>query len=115
MMFRTFRPRPPLSEFVDSFWFWQGDGAVEATSIRLPAGRLEFVISLRDTRFLIYDLTDLQKFNEFDGALVCGAQSKPSVTNSSESAIGVHFKPGGAFPFLRLPVGELRDQHVSLD
>ena len=29
--------------------------------------------------------------------------------------IGVAFKPGGAFPFLRMPAGELRDTTVSLD
>jgi AraC-like DNA-binding protein len=29
--------------------------------------------------------------------------------------IGAHFKPGGAFPFLGLPAGELADLHVDLE
>ena len=29
--------------------------------------------------------------------------------------MGVHFKPGGAFPFLGLPAGELADTHVDLE
>jgi AraC-like DNA-binding protein len=29
--------------------------------------------------------------------------------------IGVHFKPGGAFPFLGLPAGDLADTHVDLE
>jgi hypothetical protein len=29
--------------------------------------------------------------------------------------MGVHFKPGGAFPFLGFSAGELRDSYVSLD
>jgi hypothetical protein len=29
--------------------------------------------------------------------------------------IGVHFKPGGAFPFLGLPASELADTHVDLE
>ena len=29
--------------------------------------------------------------------------------------MGVAFRPGGAFPFLRMPAGELRDTTVSLD
>jgi AraC-like DNA-binding protein len=32
-----------------------------------------------------------------------------------ESILGVHFKPGGAFPFLKLPAGELHNTHVSLE
>jgi AraC-like DNA-binding protein len=31
------------------------------------------------------------------------------------SIIGVHFWPGGAFPFFKLPVSELADRHVELD
>ena len=31
------------------------------------------------------------------------------------SVVGVSFKPGGAFPFLRMPAGELCDTTVSLD
>ncbi|HWH61401.1 MAG TPA: helix-turn-helix domain-containing protein [Terriglobales bacterium] len=29
--------------------------------------------------------------------------------------MGVHFKPGGAFPFLRPPADELRDTHIDLE
>jgi hypothetical protein len=29
--------------------------------------------------------------------------------------IGVHFKPGGAFPFLGLPADDLADTHVDLE
>jgi AraC-like DNA-binding protein len=31
------------------------------------------------------------------------------------SVVGVHFKPGGAFPFLGVPAGELRNAQVPLD
>jgi hypothetical protein len=27
----------------------------------------------------------------------------------------VHFNPGGAYPFLKLPFGELHNRHVGLD
>ena len=29
--------------------------------------------------------------------------------------IGIHFRPGGAFPFLHLTAGELANAHVSLE
>jgi len=31
------------------------------------------------------------------------------------SVIGIHFQAGGAFPFFKLPVDELHNQHVGLD
>ena len=31
------------------------------------------------------------------------------------SVAGIHFKPGGAYPFLKLPAGELHNDHVGLD
>ena len=37
------------------------------------------------------------------------------LTAEQSSIIGVHFKPGGAFPFLRVPANELRNMHVSMD
>ena len=36
-------------------------------------------------------------------------------TSRPFSAIGIHFKPGGASPFFDSPSSELRDRHVTLD
>jgi hypothetical protein len=50
------------------------------------------------------------------GPLVCGAHSGFFVIDPTGQAltIGVHFKPGGAFPFL-VPAAELRDALVPLE
>ena len=115
MIFKTYTPPLPLSEFVDSLWFWQYDGAPEPRARRLPTGSMEFVINLGERPFLIYDDSDLAKFERFDDLLICGVQRAATLTNSSNRAIGVHFKPGGALPFLRMSLAELRDQHISLE
>jgi AraC-like DNA-binding protein len=49
--------------------------------------------------------------------MVCGAQSSPFVidTRPQHLLIGVHFRPGGAFPFFAHPAGELRNARVGLD
>jgi AraC-like DNA-binding protein len=49
--------------------------------------------------------------------LIGGAHSEFFVidTASQASVIGVHFKPGGAFPFFKLPASELHNTHVSLE
>jgi AraC-like DNA-binding protein len=51
------------------------------------------------------------------GPLVYGARSECLVAEADDDAwlVGVHFKPGGASPFLSLPAGELHNTHVSLD
>src|SRR5262249_2044097 len=49
--------------------------------------------------------------------LISGAHSEFIIIDTTclASIIGVHFKPGGAFPFLTLPAGELHDEIVSLE
>src|SRR5258708_1546824 len=48
---------------------------------------------------------------------VCGPHSEHFVidTAGQASVIGIHFKPGGTFPFIREPMDELLKKHVSLD
>ena len=115
MIFKTYTPQLPLSEFIDSLWFWQDDNAPESTARRLPTGSMEFVINLGERPFRIYDGNNLIKFERFDDLLICGVQCEATLTNSSNRAIGVHFKPGGALPFVRLSLAELCDKHVSLE
>jgi transcriptional regulator GlxA family with amidase domain len=49
------------------------------------------------------------------GAVVSGAHGRGFTPVEETSIIGVHFKPGGAFPFLGLPAGDLADTHVDLE
>jgi AraC-like DNA-binding protein len=65
----------------------------------------------------IYDAAQPERCNRFSGALVSGAYGGFFVIDTAEevSMMGVHFKPGGAFPFLGLPAGELADAHVNLE
>ena len=55
--------------------------------------------------------------SRFSGAVVSGAHGRGFAPETAEEAfiIGVHFKPGGAFPFLGLPAGDLADTHVDLE
>jgi hypothetical protein len=64
-----------------------------------------------------HDAAHPDRCNRFSGALVSGAYGGFFVIDTAEevSIIGVHFKPGGAFPFLGLPAGELADAHVNLE
>jgi AraC-like DNA-binding protein len=110
-------PRAPLSEYVNLLWLYEGYTQPHAKERILPTGEMQIVINLREDRTCMYDPEDPARCRTFRGALFSGAHSQYQVidTAEQESVIGVHFRPGGAFPFLRMPAGELRDATVGLD
>jgi AraC-like DNA-binding protein len=83
----------------------------------MPSGTLELVVNLREDELRIYDPDRSDRCRRFSGALVSGAYGRGFVTDALEetSIMGVHFEPGGAFPFLGLPAGKLADTHVDLE
>lgn len=117
MIYRTYTPRPPLSDFVDLFWLYEGYDLPHAKERVLPTGTMELILDLREDELRVYDGQNYEQFQSFGMALICGAHSESFVidTASQASIMGVHFKPGGAFPFLKLPAEELRNAHVSLE
>ncbi len=115
-IFSFYKPKPPLSKFVDSFWRYKGhEHDYEIESI-LPTGTLELAINLRQNELRFYDADRPENLSRFSGAIISGAQGRGLVPDTGEAfVVGAHFKPGGAFPFLGLPAGELADIHVDLE
>jgi hypothetical protein len=116
-IFNFYKPKPPLSKFVDNFWLYEGYEPEHKTERILPTGTLELVINLRQNELRIYDAEGAENCYRLSGAVVSGASGRGFAPDTAEEAfiIGVHFKPGGAFPFLGLPAGELADTHVDLE
>ena len=82
-----------------------------------PSGMIDLVINLHENAVRIYDPAKPERCKRFSGAVVSGTYSRPFVIDTREfvSVMGVHFRPGGAFPFLGTPASELADTHVDLD
>ena len=100
-MTRLARPnRPPLSRFVDFFWLAEKYVQPHGAERVLPTGCVDLILSLDDRS---------------DADVVAGARSQSIVidTSTSLSFIGVRFRPGGAFPFLPLPAGEIEGLSVD--
>ena len=116
-LFNFYKPVPPLSRFVDIFWLYEGRGTEHKTECILPTGTLELAINLRQNELRFYDTEHPENCSRFSGAVVSGAHGRGFTPDSEEEIfiIGVHFKPGGAFPFLGLPASELADTHVDLE
>jgi AraC-like DNA-binding protein len=117
MQFFIHIPLPPLSNFVELFWFYDGYPPGPHKKERLmPDGSIELVINLKQDEARIYDRENLDKYARLPGAVLCGPHSSFFVIDTAQQAsvIGVHFKPGGAFPFFKMPAGELHNLHVAL-
>lgn len=117
MIYRTYIPRPPLSEFVELLWYYEADEPPHGKERVLPTGAMEMVVNLRGDALRVYDGEKPDRLRSLGSSLVCGAHSGFFLIDTAVQAriMGVAFKPGGALPFLGLPSGELQDAHVPLD
>jgi len=105
-MIRHYRvPCAPLRDFVGVLWLYDDYVLPHAKERLLPTATTELVFDLRGSAAAR------------GGALVAGPHSQYSVLETSveTSVIGVHFLPGGAFPFLGLPAAELHNTDVTLE
>ena len=107
-------PGPPLNEFVDYFWLFDGGHTPRKERI-VPSGTSELVINLRDDEIRIHHPAH-SKHTRLSGAVLSGPYSSILVVDAMqhESMLGVHFKPGRAFPFLGTLASELTDAHADL-
>ena len=95
-------PKRPLSGYIETFWAYEAYGAGRARERVLPTGTSEIVFLLGDDR---------------RSPVVCGAHSESFIIDTADRPmmLGVHFKPGGAVPFLKVPANELGNVHAPLD
>jgi len=116
MLYRLYSPPAPLGHFVELIWLYEGFRPEHPRERLLPTGTIEIVIDLRSDRILTYGRNDIRRPIRLSGSAVCGAHSEYFVidTAAQDAIVGVHFRPGGAYPFLGLPNGELHNQHVDL-
>lgn len=117
MRFSSRKPTALLSDFVDNFWHYEGYQAEHVNERILPTGTMELVINLLEDELRIYDAEHPDRCSRYSGAVVSGAYWKGFVSDTREEAfiMGIHFKPGGAFPFFGVPADELAEMHVDLE
>lgn len=116
MLFLSRSPPRVLAPFVERLWLLS-DVPPHARERIVPGGTLELVVNLAADEIRIEDPTRGAGPRRLSGALVSGAYSRPFRidTRTHASILGVHFRPGGAFPFLGARASELADAHVELD
>ncbi|ABF40427.1 transcriptional regulator, AraC family [Candidatus Koribacter versatilis Ellin345] len=110
-------PKPPLSRFVRVLWFYEGYETAHKKERILPTGTIEVVFNLKEDITRVYDPRKNNECLTHRGALISGMLTEYTVIDTDEQmhVMGMHFAPGGAFPFFDLPLSEFKDQHLSLE
>jgi AraC-like DNA-binding protein len=117
MLFRTYKPAPPLSDFVDTIWYYEGDETPHSKERILPDGQMQLLIDLRADRLRGYEGEQPHRCASLSGIMLSGVYSEHFVIDTACQAriMGVSFKQGGAFPFFTPPASEVANVHVPLD
>jgi AraC-like DNA-binding protein len=102
VFFQHRAPIGPLAALVDVLWYWSGHPRAFSRERLLPMGTVELVIRLESARS--------------SDSGIAGPRSEPLIIDrhATDEILGIHFKAGGAFPFLGLPFGELHNSWLNL-
>jgi AraC-like DNA-binding protein len=80
-----------------------------------PDGSMTLLIDMDDTPKRLYHSLDSNDYTEFQGSWISGQQTGSLIIGAAHaSMIVVRFHPGGAFPFLKLPMSELTGHVVPM-
>jgi AraC-like DNA-binding protein len=110
-------PSPPLDAFVERIWYCSDTPSHARERVLPGGGTLGLVINLVDTDLQVYDPEYPSSVRARGGALVAGVATRSYLYDPRQraSVVGVHFRPGGGFPFLGVSASELVDTHVPLE
>jgi AraC-like DNA-binding protein len=116
-VFRGYAPPPPLSRFVELFWYYEGSGPTTGKELILPTGTMQLIVRLGDAAMQVWDRNDRLQVDNRNGTMINGVHSQPFIidTSDQDALIGVQFRLGGAFPFLGMPSSELKNINTGLD
>lgn len=108
-------PSPPLDAYIDDFYYWAGPAPYARLKV-MPIPSLHVMVNLGQP-FEVYGHDQPQPFTTCTDAWAVGLWSTSHIVHWPQKVdfLGVHFKPGGAYPFFRQPLSELHNQVVSLD
>jgi AraC-like DNA-binding protein len=108
-------PSAPLDNHIDYFYYLEGSMLHPREKI-LPMGWLDLEINFGGA-IQVYDASDTKSVATCAESWWAGVWSTYGIVAwpSNIHLIGIHFKPGGAYPFLKFPLSDLHNQIVSAD
>jgi hypothetical protein len=84
MLYRRHSPPPPLGQFVDVIWLYEGSTLPTHEKERLlPDGSTELVFNLAVDKIRLYDRENTNRLQTFCGSVICGPHSQFFVIDSA--------------------------------
>jgi AraC-like DNA-binding protein len=116
MIYRIHIPPPPLSYFIEHFFYYEGYHAQHRMEKFLPDGSMDLLIDLTETPKKLFHNEEGTSHTTFKKSWISGMKTEYILIDASVSSmIGVHFRPGGAYPFFNFPVSELNNITIEMD
>jgi AraC-like DNA-binding protein len=108
-------PSPPLNAYIDDLYYLDGPASYPRQKV-LPVASSNLMINL-GYPFDVYGPDQAEPFITCTHSWWVGIWSTYHSVDwpLNVQFFGVHFKPGGAFPFLQFPLSEMNSQVVPLD
>ena len=108
-------PAPPLDNHIDYFYYLDGSMPYPREKI-LPTGWLDLEVNFGGA-IRIYDAGGTKSVATCVDSWWAGVWSTYGTVEwpINIQLIGIHFKPGGAYPFLNFPLSELHNQIISTE
>jgi AraC-like DNA-binding protein len=115
-MNRLYSPAEPLASLVQCFWYWEGAPQTHTKERLMPNGEPTIIFNLREDPIRIYDGEHIDRFDSFGHVVLSGARTRSFVIDTSQQdrVFGIQFRPGGSFPFFRMPSAEFENASVAL-
>jgi AraC-like DNA-binding protein len=115
LTYKRYIPSPPLNAYIDDLYYWSGAAPYVCQKV-LPVPALNVMVNL-GYPFQVYEP------DRAEPLIICNESWSVGLWNTyhivdwppSVEFFGIHFKAGGAYPFLRFPLSELNGQIVPLD
>jgi len=115
MVYLCYIPSPPLNAYIDDFYYLDGPAPYQHLKT-FPAPSLHLMVNFGHA-FHVRQSDQAQPFATCTQSWWVGMFSTYHIVDWPPSVqfFGIHFKPGGAAPFLQFPLSELHNQVVALD
>ena len=105
MIYRIHIPPPPLSYFIEHFFYYEGHQAEHTMEKFLPDGSMDLLIDLTESPKKLFHNEEGSSFTTYKKSWISGMKTEYILIDASVSSmIGVHFRPGGSYPFFDFPV-----------
>jgi AraC-like DNA-binding protein len=111
----VYTPPPPLDAYIRCFWYSDESLPTQGLKI-LPTPSLHLMVNFGDA-YQVYEGNHAQPLATCADSWAVGLWDHYHIMDAPPDVqvLNISFKPGGAYPFLQIPLTELHNQIVALD